>query len=103
MAFFLAIDAGGTKTDYLLANESRTLARVRTGTIKRLRTDNETPALNLEEGLLKLTAATGVSMPAVHRTCIGARGGTVPLVADSLPSALARREPGTPPPCGREE
>jgi len=95
MAFFLAIDAGGTKTDYLLANESRTLARVRTGTIKRLRTDNETAALNLEEGLLKLTAASGVSMSAVNRTCIGTAGETVPLVADWLRSALARRVAGS--------
>ena len=95
MAFFLAIDAGGTKTDYLLANESSTLARVRTGTIKRLRTDNETAALNLEEGLHKLTAASGVSMSAVNRTCIGTAGETVPLVADWLRSALARRVAGT--------
>ena len=95
MAFFLAIDAGGTKTDYLLANESRTLARVRTGTIKRLRTDNETAAQNLEEGLLKLTAASGVSMSAVNRTCIGTAGETVPLVADWLRSALARRVAGS--------
>ena len=95
MAFFLAIDAGGTKTDYLLANESSTLARVRTGTIKRLRTDNETAALNLEESLHKLTAASGVSMSAVNRTCIGTAGETVPLVADWLRSALARRVAGT--------
>jgi glucosamine kinase len=95
MAFFLAIDAGGTKTDYLLANESRTLARVRTGTIKRLRTDNETAALNLEEGLDKLTAASGVSMSAVNRTCIGTAGETVPLVADWLRSALAQRVAGS--------
>lgn len=95
MAFFLAIDAGGTKTDYLLADESRTLARVRTGTIKRLRADNETAALNLEEGLQKLTTASGVSMSAVNRTCIGTAGETVPLVADWLRSALARRVAGS--------
>ena len=34
MSFFLALDAGGTKTDYVLADEVRELARVRTGTIK---------------------------------------------------------------------
>ena len=45
MSFFLALDAGGTKTDYVLADETRELARVRTGTIKRMRTDAETAAL----------------------------------------------------------
>ena len=39
MPFYLAIDAGGTKTDYLLADETRELARVRSATIKRLRVD----------------------------------------------------------------
>ena len=39
MSFFLALDAGGTKTDYVLADETRELARVRTGTIKRMRVD----------------------------------------------------------------
>ena len=41
MSFFLAVDAGGTKTDYVLADATRVLARVRTGTIKRMRTDAE--------------------------------------------------------------
>jgi N-acetylglucosamine kinase-like BadF-type ATPase len=95
MAFYLAIDAGGTKTDYVLANESRTLARVRTGTIKRLRTDTATAALNLEEGLTRLTAASGVPMSAVARTCIGTAGETVPLVADWLRLALAQRVNGS--------
>ena len=42
MSFFLALDAGGTKTDYVLADETRELERVRTGTIKRMRTDAAT-------------------------------------------------------------
>jgi glucosamine kinase len=95
MAFFLAIDAGGTKTDYVLANESRTLARVRTGTIKRLRIDSETAELNLEEGLASLAATSGVPMSAVTRTCIGTAGETVPLVADFLRSALKRHVGGS--------
>ena len=44
MAYFLALDIGGTKTDYLLADETRELARVRTPTIKRMRTDASTAA-----------------------------------------------------------
>ena len=52
MAYFLALDIGGTKTDYLLADETRELARVRTGTIKRMRTDASTAAANLDHASL---------------------------------------------------
>jgi len=44
VSFFLALDAGGTKTDSVIADETREPARVRTGTIKRMRTDAETAA-----------------------------------------------------------
>ena len=36
MAYFLAVDAGGTKAEFLLADEGRELARVTCGTVKRL-------------------------------------------------------------------
>ena len=56
MSFFLALDAGGTKTDYVLADETRELARVRTGTIKRMRVDAGTACQNLESALAELSA-----------------------------------------------
>ncbi len=62
MSFFLALDAGGTKTDYVLADETRELARVRTGTIKRMRVDAATACQNLESALAELSAHTGISM-----------------------------------------
>ena len=71
MSFFLALDAGGTKTDYVLADETRELARVRTGTIKRMRTDAETAAQNLDSALRQLTALSGVPMHSITRTCVG--------------------------------
>ncbi len=88
MSFFLALDAGGTKTDYLLADETRELARVRTGTIKRMRVDAATASQNLESALAQLTAQTGVSMAAITRTCIGTAGVSVPLVNDWLQSSF---------------
>lgn len=84
MSFYLAVDAGGTKTDYLLADETRVLARVRGGTIKRMRANAETTTSNLEQSLVELEAASGVSMHAVISTCIGTAGETVPLVTDWL-------------------
>jgi N-acetylglucosamine kinase-like BadF-type ATPase len=94
MAFYLALDVGGTKTDYLLADETRELARVRTGTIKRMRTDASTAAANLEQALSELTARTGISPRAISRTCIGTAGETVPLVTNWLREAFAERVSG---------
>lgn len=94
MSYFLAIDAGGTKTDYLLADETRELARTRSGTIKRMRTDAESAAANLEAALDNLTAQSGVAMQAVTQTCIGTAGETVPLVTDFLRAEFGARVAG---------
>jgi glucosamine kinase len=94
MAFFLAVDAGGTKTDVVLADETRELARVRTGTIKRLRTDAVTATVNLEAALHELTAQTGISMQSITRTCVGTAGESVPLVRDWLRESITARVSG---------
>jgi glucosamine kinase len=94
MSFFLALDAGGTKTDYVLADETRELARVRTGTIKRMRIDAETACQNLESALKELSARTGISMKQVTRTCVGTAGETVPLVKDWLRESIIARVGG---------
>jgi len=94
MNVFLAIDAGGTKTDYLLGREDRELARVRGGTIKRMRADAPTAVGNLDAALAELTAKSGISMQSVSRTCIGTAGDSVPLVVDWLREALSARVAG---------
>lgn len=94
MPFFLGLDAGGTKTDYVLADETHELARARTGTIKRLRADSGTATASLEQGLAELTAKTGVSMQSITRTCIGTAGISVPLVIDWLRESFGARVSG---------
>lgn len=94
MPYFLAVDVGGTKTDYVLADEISELARVRTGSIKRLRADAATAARNLDEGLRELTAKTGVAMSEVTRTCVGTAGESVPLVVDWLRGAFRAKVAG---------
>jgi glucosamine kinase len=94
MSFYLAIDAGGTKTDYVLADGVRELARVRTGTIKRLRADADTTTYNLETALAELHSASGVPMSAIERTCVGTAGDSVPLVSDWLRNAIPARVGG---------
>lgn len=94
MSYYLAIDSGGTKADFLLADDVRELGRVRSGTIKRMRTDAATAAANLDEALEALAAQTGVSMQSIARTCIGTAGETVPLVTEWLLSELTARISG---------
>ena len=94
MGYFLGVDAGGTKADLALADEEKVLARVRTGTIKRMRTDAATATRNLEEGLRQLEDASGISMRSVERTCIGTAGESVPMVRDWLQGAFAARVGG---------
>jgi glucosamine kinase len=94
MSFFLAVDSGGTKTDYVLADETHELARVRTGTIKRMRTDAATAGHNLDAALKELTAKTGVSMAEITRTCVGTAGESVSLVTDWLRASIGARVGG---------
>lgn len=94
MPYYLAIDAGGTKTDYLLADEDRVLVRVRSGTIKRMRTDAASAAAHLDAALKEITTRSGVSLRAMRRTCIGTAGETVPLVTSWLRAAFTLRVSG---------
>ena len=90
MPYFLAVDAGGTKTDYMLADESRPLARVRGGSIKRMRVDAASASANLDAALQELSALSGVSMQEITAACIGTAGETVPLVTTWLRKAFRR-------------
>ena len=84
MAYYLAVDAGGSKTEFLLAEESRELGRALTGTIKRVNADEERACDNLRSALAELERTTGIRMNRVTRTCVGTSGNTVPLVTDWL-------------------
>ena len=94
MAYFLAVDAGGSKTEFLLADDDRQLGRVIGGTIKRLVATQEQAAASLNEALARLIALTGVAMDQITRTCIGTSGNSVPLVADWLRENFAGRIAG---------
>lgn len=94
MGYFLAIDAGGTKAEYLLADGQRILARASSGTIKRMRTSAEIASGHLAGALAELEASSGVSLHQVTHTCVGTAGNTVPLVTDWLRSELGSRVGG---------
>jgi glucosamine kinase len=88
MKYYLGVDAGGTKTEFLLGDETSELARVQAGTIKRMRASEEATELNLAGALNELSAITGIPMQSISRCCIGTAGETVPLVVDWLREAF---------------
>ena len=94
MAYFLAVDAGGTKADFVLADGERHLARVRTGTIKRMRVDAETALGRLEDGLHEVSALAGITLSQVTRTCVGTAGESVPMVSEWLRAEFGARVGG---------
>jgi glucosamine kinase len=94
MRYFLGVDAGGTKTEFVLGDETTELARVRTGTIKRMKASEEAAEANLLSGLSQLSATSGISMRSITRTCIGTAGETVPLVVDWLRQAFGQHVGG---------
>lgn len=95
MALYLAVDLGGTKTEYVLADEAREFARVRGGTIKRMRTDATTAEENFAQAIRELEEKSGVSIQAVSRSCVGAAGVTVALVTDWIRKIFAERVGGS--------
>lgn len=95
MALYLAVDLGGTKTEYVLADEAKELARVRGGTIKRMRTDASTAEQNFETAITELEVRSGRSVREVTRSCVGAAGVTVPLVTDWIRKIFAEHVGGS--------
>jgi N-acetylglucosamine kinase-like BadF-type ATPase len=95
MTYFLAVDAGGTKADFLLADEQGELARATCGTIKRLNATDEEAGDHLDEALSQLAVQTGVRMTQIARTCVGTSGNTVPLVTDWLHENFTSRVSGS--------
>lgn len=82
MAYFLAVDAGGTKTRCVLADETRVLARASTGTVKLMRV-GEVEATARFRGLLKeVSVAAGVDLKDISQSCVGMGGVAIPAVQE---------------------
>jgi N-acetylglucosamine kinase-like BadF-type ATPase len=74
MGLFLAVDAGGTKTQCLLADDERVLSRAETGTVKLMRVPEAEATARMESMLAEVAQAAGASLRAVTRTCVGLAG-----------------------------
>ena len=80
MSLFLAIDAGGTKTRALLADETKVLARATTGSIKLMRVGEPEATARLKALLTEVSTAVSIDLRKVTRTCIGLAGLSIEAV-----------------------
>jgi len=80
MSLFLAIDAGGTKTTGVLANETDVLARASTGTVKLMRVSLAEANSRLRGLLSQLSLEAKVSLSDITRTCVGLAGLSIDAV-----------------------
>jgi N-acetylglucosamine kinase-like BadF-type ATPase len=103
MSYFLAIDAGGTKTQCLLADETRVLARATTGTVKLMRIGEAEATAQLKAMLAEVAATAGVSLDQVTRTCFGLAGISSPAVRAWADKSIAELVGGELLLCGDEE
>jgi glucosamine kinase len=103
MRYFLALDAGGTKTDALLADESRILARGSTDSIKLLRTTPVEAEARLTALLEEISTKAGVPLNKITRTCMGIAGFSTGVVRSWSQQTLARHVSGEILVCGDEE
>jgi N-acetylglucosamine kinase-like BadF-type ATPase len=82
MSLFLAIDAGGTKTRCLLANESQVLGRAATGSVKLMRVGEPEASSRLEAMLKEVALTANVPLSEVTQTCIGIAGLSIESVRE---------------------
>jgi glucosamine kinase len=94
MAYFLGIDAGGTRTDCAIARDETILYRASAATIKILRVSGVEAERTLDELLRQVADGAGVPLNTLAATCAGVSGVTVPRVAAWVKSALQSRVSG---------
>jgi len=82
MSLFLAIDAGGTKTRCLLADETRILGRAVTGSVKLMRVGEAEASARLRAMLTEVALTAGADLGKVSQTCIGISGLTIDTVRE---------------------
>ena len=78
MAFYIGIDAGGTKTTAVLADETTVLAQAAAGTIKPSQIGLPLATDNFQTLLQAVASKADISLKAVAKVCLGLAGSRVP-------------------------
>jgi glucosamine kinase len=82
MALFLAIDAGGTKTRCLLADETKILGRAITGSVELMRVSEVEASSHLRAMLAEVSQVANVSLGELSQTCVGLAGLSIDAVRE---------------------
>lgn len=102
MAYFLAVDAGGTKTRCVLADETKVLARASTGTVKLMRVGEVEATARMCALLAEVSAAAGVDLREVTQSCVGMGGVAIPAVQEWTLATMGAMVGGEVELCGDE-
>ena len=94
MAFYLGFDAGGTKTDCALADETRILARTQNGSIKPLRVTAAQAEANMRALLDEIGRESGVELKDVSVSCVGTAGVRFPQTKEWMEQIISRHAGG---------
>ncbi|CAN5652541.1 BadF/BadG/BcrA/BcrD ATPase family protein [soil metagenome] len=103
MAYFLALDAGGTKTTGVLADETKVLARASCGSVKLMRVGEAEATVRLLGLVEELSTAAGVPLQDVSRTSMGLAGLSIAVVREWADRTLRSVVGGDIDLCGDEE
>lgn len=103
MAFYLGLDAGGTKTTAALGDESRILARASGGSIKPLRVSREQARENLAALLREIGRTSGVDLRQIAASCVGTAGLRLPQTDGWMREIISASAGGEMEVCGDEE
>ena len=103
MAYFVALDGGGTKTQCWVADEEKVLGRASTGSVKLMVVDEATATLRLQELVRAAAAEAGIALGDVTRTCFGLAGSSSDVVRQWAERSLRGLVGGEVVICGDEE
>jgi glucosamine kinase len=102
MSFYLGFDAGGTKTDCALADETRILARTQNDSIKPLRVSAEQAETNMRALLEEIGRQSGIDLKQVAVSCVGTAGVRLPQTKEWMQQIISRYAGGQILVCGDE-
>ena len=78
MAFYLGIDAGGTKTDCAVSNGAELLGQATAASSKLASVGPEKARENLQSAIRQACEVAAVDPPKIHQVCIGMTGASLP-------------------------
>jgi glucosamine kinase len=90
VAFFLGIDAGGTKTECIIGDENRVLGKSFGATVKIKKVGEAAAGKALRTAIQAACKDAGISNRNLIRTCIGIAGSSIPEVTDWTDKSLQK-------------